>query len=364
MKNLLKINNPGYFLLLFFGLSYYIFVLYDNHESVIYNFQYFLYDYHFQFIKRGLIGTIMNFIPITLNEYRFISISTVLLALLGMMFVKIIDNLNFFNKSFNYFLVSLLVISPALLKNLWFDIGRLDIFGIFYCLLFLLPLKKTIIHYIFILSPLVLLIHEGFFFLWLPSYFACWFIKNEMKFTNKNIIILGLFIFLSLIVLFIINKFGKISVDFNEFENYIKSKTPGEVAVENTVITESIYKKIQESILFNFTHIKFWFLGFVNLFSMIYIIKIYCRLFKINLLRYKIIFLPVFFTFLMFFLGLDGLRWFSNMCFSLYIMLLAILIDNKDKIKKEVDIINSNEFYFMFFILLIMLPFNSLGILL
>ncbi len=30
MKNFIKINNPEYFLLLFFGFIYYIFVLYDN----------------------------------------------------------------------------------------------------------------------------------------------------------------------------------------------------------------------------------------------------------------------------------------------------------------------------------------------
>ncbi|WP_146291931.1 hypothetical protein [Apibacter muscae] len=360
MKNIFKINNPEYFLILFFGLSYYIFILYDNHISLKFNYQYFLYDYSFGFIKRGLLGQILNILPISITEQVFVGIATLLIIILGILFVKIIDEINFKNKFLSYFLICLLLISPSLLKNLWYDLGRLDILGILYCLLFLLPFSQKIIHILFILSPIVLFIHEGFLLLWLPTYFICWFIINDMK-INKVFLF---FCITSIASIFFNIYFGKLEVDFEIFKNYLINKSSGEVYIENTVITDSLYNQIYNSMVLNFTHVKFWFLGFINLFTFIYIIKIFFKILNINKLYYKFIFIPIPFTFIMFFLGSDALRWFSNICFSLYIILIAILAKNKNEIREyKFEGEDFNYLCFMIFILLIMLPFTKLGVL-
>ncbi|TWP24892.1 hypothetical protein ETU10_02735 [Apibacter muscae] len=66
----------------------------------------------------------------------------------------------------------------------------------------------------------------------------------------------------------------------------------------------------------------------------------------------------------MFFLGSDALRWFSNICFSLYIILIAILAKNKNEIREyKFESEDFNYLCFMIFILLIMLPFTKLGVL-
>jgi hypothetical protein len=364
MKKINYFNNPEYFLLLLFGLLYYIFVLYDNHTSLNFNYQYYLYDYNYGFIKRGLIGSLLNFLPISISEHVFVSIATLLIIILGIFLVSIIDYINFKNKFYGYFLVCFLIICPALLKNLWYDIGRLDIFGISYSLLFLYPFKKKILNIILILSPLTLFIHEGFFLLWLPTYYICWYIKNNMNLTKLTIYYSVFFIISSLILLFLILKYGKLDVDFYTYQHYIQNKTKDIVSLENTVITDKLYNQMYSSFILNFTHIKFWFLGIINLFSFAYIINLYCSFFKICFYKYKIIFIPLIFSFLMFFLGCDALRWFSNMCFSLYILLICILVTNKESINNKEDIkINSNDAYYMIFILLVMLPFRKLGVL-
>lgn len=367
MKNFIKINNPEYFLLLFFGYIYYIFVLYDNHISLNFNYQYYLYDYNFGFIKRGLVGSICSLLFSKVSESTFVAISTVILVILGIGIVKIIDHINFKNKFYGYFLVSLLVICPAFLKNLWYDLGRLDIFGILYCLFFLYPFKKTFLNIFLLLSPLILLIHEGFFLFWLPTYFVCWFIRKNMILIKIDKIILISFIIISILVLFIVNHYGKLSISFPIFQSYLKSKSNDINNFDYSTITggNSIFKQIYSSIILNFTHIKFWFLGIINFLSIGYIIVIFCRLLGINFKKYRVIYLPSVLTFMMFFLGCDALRWFSNMCISLYILLLCILVTNKDNIseRKIIDKNFSNDIYFLIFILLAMIPLKKLGVL-
>ena len=367
MKNFIKINNPEYFLLLFFGFIYYFFVLYDNHISLNFNYQYYLYDYNFGFIKRGLIGSICNLLFSKVSEYTFVLIATVILVILGISIVKIIDSINFKNKFYGYFLVSLLAICPALLKNLWYDLGRLDIFGILYCLFFLYPFKKRLLNIFLLLSPLILLIHEGFFLLWLPTYFVCWFIRKNMILIKNDKIISITFISISVLVLFLVCHFGKLNIPFPMFKSYLKSKSNDINNFDTSVIAGDtyLYKQVYSSIILNFTHIKFWFLGLINLFSIGYIIVILCRLLGINYKKYRIIYLPTVLTFIMFFLGCDALRWFSNMCISLYILLLCILVTNKDNIseRKIIDKNLSNDIYFLIFILLAMMPLKKLGVL-
>ena len=357
IKRWFNINNPEYFLLLFLGIFYYIFVLYDNHFGLEYNNQYFLYDYHFGFIKRGLIGALLNYLPLKITQQVFISLSTLLIFVLGIFVTLIIDKISFRNKIFGYFLVSLLVISPALLKNLWYDLGKFDIFGILYCTLLVYPFKKRINDVLFLLSPFILIVHEGFFLLWLPTYFVCWLIRNDLK-LNKNIFYL--FIITSCVILFLILKFARTDIDLNLFKAYLKSKTPDTIEFENTIVTKDT--RMLPSLKANFTRIKFWLLGFVNLFSMIYIIYLICKLLHINFLRYKVIFIPLFFSFLMFLLGSDCLRWFSNMCFSLYLTFISILINNKTKENDDLSF-NNSDMAFLIFLLLLMLPFNRLGVL-
>ncbi len=361
MKKIIKFNNPEYLLLFFLAFLYYVFVLSENHSSLDFNYQYFLYDYHFGFIKRALIGSILNFIFPNLSESIFINLSIVILFIFGFYIVKLIDNINFKNAFFGYFLVALLVISPALLKNFWFDLGRLDIFGAFFCLFFLLPVRKSILNIFLLLSPLVLFIHEGFFLLWIPSYYICWLIRNNII-INKFIIVYScFFILLTFLTLFGISYFGKLNVTFDVFQSYINSKTETVLFLDSTVLTDKLYDQIISSLISNFTHIKFWFLGLANLFSIVYIGKIFLKIVSASFRKYKIIFLPLILTFFMFFLGCDALRWFSNMCFSFYILLICIMISNKNNLHE--DNVSKNDLYFLIFILLVLLPFKNLGLL-
>ncbi|TWP29088.1 hypothetical protein ETU08_04360 [Apibacter muscae] len=361
MWKVFKVNNPEYYIILFFSLFYYLYEL-KEHTPLSFNYQYFLYDYNFGFIKRGLIGQLLNLTSISLTIETFIKISTLLLFLVAILLVKIIDTVNFKNKFLGYFLICFLVVSPSLIKNLWYDLGRLDIFGILYCLIFLLPLNKKIIDICFIISPMVIFIHEGFLLLWLPSYFVCWLIASDSKINKKNLSIFSVFIFFSLLSILINMFFGKLTINFQVFENYIINKSNGGVDIEKTVLSNKVYNEMRNSMINNFSHKKFWIFGIINVITISYVIKLFFVILNINKFYFNFIFIPIFFTFLMFFLGLDALRWFSNMCFSLYIIFLSILFKNRNKIRGyEFKTEDQNKFYFLLFILLIMIPFTKLG---
>lgn len=199
------------------------------------------------------------------------------------------------------------------------------------------PLKNLFLNIFLLLSPLILLVHKGFFLLWLPTYFVCWFIRKNNVLIKSYKIILISFIIFSILILFLVNHFGKLNISFLIFQSYLKSKSNDINNFDYSTITggKNIFKQIFSSIILNFTHIKFWFLGVINFLSIGYIIVIFCRLLCINLKKYRIIYLPSVLTFIMFFLGCDALRWFSNMCISLYIFLLCILVTNKDNINER-----------------------------
>ncbi|MDR3273196.1 MAG: hypothetical protein LBT29_06930, partial [Flavobacteriaceae bacterium] len=90
--DLIKFNNPELLLLLFFSLLYYVYNL--NYVDVDYKIQYFLYDYHFGFIKRALVGALFDFLPFKITLAFVQNISIVLLFLSGIFIVKIIDCIN------------------------------------------------------------------------------------------------------------------------------------------------------------------------------------------------------------------------------------------------------------------------------
>ena len=364
IKNLF-LKSPQYLLLFVLGFLYYFFVL-VNHTSLEYNYQYYLYDYQFGFIKRGFIGSLINFLPFRTSFGLFKGISTIMIIIIGIIIVKIVDYIDFKNKFFGYFLVSLLVVNPSLLKNFWFDLGRFDIYGILMCLLIIYPFKKNISTIILLFSPTILFIHEGFFILWLPTYYVCWLIKNQYNIKNRNVkFSTFIFVTFSFLLMILISLNGKLSVDFHIFESYIRSKSSlPNISVTDYVITTK-ENEFLNSFIENFTHMKFWFLGITSILSMIYIVYLFCKLLKIDYSKYKIIYIPLFFSFFMFFLGIDALRWFSNMNFSIYLILLAILISNKELLNNnEPNFIrlNFNDIFYLILLLLLFVPFNKLGL--
>lgn len=117
------------------------------------------FSYEFGFMKRGLIGEIFRIskIPTSLDNFKVLSV----LMLLGVvtLFFRLIKGAE---HKIYFALAALFLSSPLLLKNLVYDWGRFDQIGIMVVFLQLLWLDdKARLRWLYLLSPLLVLIHEG-----------------------------------------------------------------------------------------------------------------------------------------------------------------------------------------------------------
>ncbi|MGM5629900.1 hypothetical protein O2K51_03275 [Apibacter raozihei] len=336
-----------------------------EHFSSIYMIQYYLYDYSYGFIKRGLIGTIMNYVPIKINERFVITFNKLLLISLLFILCKILDKINFKDKIIDYLIISCFFLCPALAKNLWFDL-KFDILGIIYCgLLIITSIKFGKILLLF--SPVLLFIHEGFLFMCIPSLISIAMLRQIIT-LKKDWIFITLLLITYLAIIILIKNYGSIYIsDYDDYLFYIKGKIDSsirndDIIFEKNLITGNQIQDIRKSISYNFSHTIFWPLGIGILFSIYIFLNNISQLYEINLSKYfyNILF-PIIFNFLMFFLGWDTLRWFSNMSLYMFLIFMTIFLVNEHKTSAKIDLLN-NKIYFLFFLLIAYLPFNYLGV--
>lgn len=366
----IRFRNPEIFILGILALLYYFFVLNKFQTVLNYKMQFFLYDYHFGFIRRGLIGEVLNFFRVKISENFIYVFSSCLLITLGVLTLKIIDSITFKNKIYNYILVGFLFIHPGLFKNLWHDIGRTDIFLVLYCAIILLvafyKFSKLKDFFLFS-SPILLLIHEAALILWLPAIYVCWLLpsKKIMKEKNKQLLIKTIiFFFLVGIVFILIQLYGNFNGDPQIFKDYIQSKIGTEYKMGLLIpgYGDST-KHMYDSFINNFSHKRVWIYGFSSILIVLYVGYAFLRDSGINWKKYiLVIIFPLFISFGMFFLGFDLLRWFSNITLLVFYIILSILMVNNEKLETDRTEVKIDTVSLMLIILIMLNSFNYLGI--
>lgn len=302
-------------------------------------YSHYLFNYNeLEFIKRGLISTIFN-----INPQNYIIRANIVCWLI--ILVTCYQFSVFLDKSKSDFKVILFVffISGFALQNLSFDFGRFDIIGILIFLLYLNYNKYSKI--LFILSPLLLFVHEVQLFLTLSFIGLHFFIRSNFRF---NLIIL-IFIFQIVIFLLILFLFGKYEgeeiqyIEYFSIINYFGSDVILS-SLNNTILTTLKTMIDPINLILRYPALM------LTIFFMIIIFK------KVNYPKNNefktYYFLTCFFYLILFLIGGDYSRWLS----IFYIMNLLLLsdINNLSNYKSSLNYFILIEkkvvYFFLFFV--------------
>jgi hypothetical protein len=171
------------------------------------------FNYRHGFIKRGLIGEIFSRLVGPVTVPNVITASWLLMALLAgtMVFLFIASALRQPDRLGTWLFGIVAITHSATIPRLVWDLGRHDHFLLLILLACLAVLYRAPpVWRLLVIPPLCvigLLIHEGFFFMFLPLIFAVWFYEEGSKlFWPKVAIIICM-----CAILFFIQTFGTIS---------------------------------------------------------------------------------------------------------------------------------------------------------
>ena len=328
----------------------------------------YLFNYEFEFLKRGFLGEILRLTFDEVNTQIIYFFSQFFLILLLIILYKKFF-LDFNRKSNVYKLIfSITVItSPLTLQHFILDIGRQDIVNLvitFQALFLIDKLHKRnffLASLILFISSIMLLIHEVSFFLFVPMIFGFWFYKSSYK----NILNLQFLLFLFIILITAListhglsSKFSYIELNKYMLEKYIftvetekavffKSDTlmvlfrdlfnSYDPNVEHGIIGDTIKHTFKKRILINNVLI-------LTLMSPIFFIvyKLYREFLKVSNFKTKILLISALSPTFMFFLGYDHLRWYSIIFTNIFIVIFYL--SNQKSIYQKIILENVKKY--------------------
>lgn len=290
--------------------------------------QYF-FSYRLEFMKRGLIGTLLDIFNIQ-PTLKTIWILSLLFA--NMVFILIYNYLKTIFKdlqnSSTWIIVFLFLftISPATAWNFGYGVGRADLFNLAIELLivYIIIFNNNKSHIIIpILLVLGILLHEAFLFMSVPIILALLFDKYVHKKISLSIIMSSSIAICCVVLVIIL--YGKIDpINFESlYMSIYRKPLPENLPTINTfmIVTSSLSTNVIFTLKEYFTlHVwKYFIIALPLLASYSYI---YVKPIKFSSLpiEKKILFVSPFLIFPMFILGVDIYRWFSMMLINMFIV--------------------------------------------
>jgi hypothetical protein len=205
-------------------------------------------DYTFGFIKRGLLGEILNIL--SLNHFIFLTLMTYwgVVGFVVTLTYQLKERLNNVDNVLTYLF---LMLSPLFLKNYVFLVGYSEIIFFIFLLLITFGNQKTA-NICLIIYPITLLIHEGLALMFFPASLFISYLRfeNTKNFKASIIISIVLFLFLFGVIL----KYGQLDVPIKELRNYIFSRLKKNLGGIPFSITKSSFEGSTR--YWNFTYAK------------------------------------------------------------------------------------------------------------
>ena len=291
--------------------------------SVGFSVERYFFSYHYEFMKKGLVGSILYFFEIaptrTLVYLISLTNANFFLFLYLMYAKKMMASIP--QKQF-YFFILFFILSPAVALQFGYGAGLLDHFLILITLIVLFVLAgKYKISYIVlpILMAVGLLIHEGFLLFNIPVILAV--ALNEIKKGNFKfhlLLVTGLTITTVLFFVFIYG--GEIS---NETLNALLEKFPREKGINtDTEFFSRTILEITHLTLSLYAHWQTWLGFFVSSIILGIYFKLYLRTFKKHMgdvFILMVLFSP-FAIFPMFIVADTFYRWFGLILINMFML--------------------------------------------
>lgn len=369
------LNKKLYYFLgviIFMFITYTLYIFFFREDVVIsFKITHFLFNYEDEFLKRAFVGEILRIINFDITNESIILISkitliaiTVIFVLMAYLFWK-----NSPKDTGSLLFISLFLFSSPTLMFFYHDMGRFDIYGLIIALIsiFLILNTKPIVYFIIVpvLMVIIILIHEGMFFMFIPLILGFMLYKTSNK---KHYITIAIIAMLQLYATYIISTKGQATYQSYE-EHYEKLVSKyGENMVGSSL--EVLYKgglieNIKNTIENGFTkkrimrHIKFC------IFLLIPLLYLFYQIFKDSGYKWNdkriIIFLMAFSPLALYPLGHDHFRWWAIALNNAFIVILILSIYDS-KIKKSVVNIMYNKQNIVLFLLIISAIFGGVGV--
>jgi len=371
----LKFNNSNYFLIFLFLISL-LFLRASNDIGPFIETQY-LFNYEFEFLKRGFLGELLRLCFNNLNSVIIYNFSFFFLFLLLLIFFKIffLD----FNKKYNVYKIIFsitVIISPLTLQHFISDIGRQDIINLLLTILTFFLIEKfykrnfLLATLILFNSAIMLLIHEVSFFLFIPMIFGFWFLKNS----HKNTIKIQLISFLIIIFITAIISTEGLSTKFTykELNNYLLNRylVPFDIDKIIWVKTDSIkilyrdlfntydpnvkHSIIEDTIVNGFTidaliNNSILIVLLSPIFFIVY--KLYCDFFRLFNFKTKLFLVTGLSPLLMFLLGYDHMRWWAVLFTNIFIVIFYLCKEKEVFVKVILNNVTKYKRLYFFLIL-------------
>ncbi len=221
----------------------------DHRRDWSWIYTHWLFDYHFGFIKRGLVGAGLHLISSSLPLLEVQILSILMAAAVTIFFIKFFWDLRAcWNHSILIFAV-FVFFSPLSVRNYFYDLGRFDQLSMVLILLqwFNIPLLVTAA-----LATALVAVHENFFFIFLPALSFILYQKHGLKKTMAVI-------FSVTMATFFVFIFGHPSVGRSTLFEYLQSKAT--IALDDNL--DLFYVNAQEQFKANMAHFEiqkhFWY---------------------------------------------------------------------------------------------------------
>jgi len=365
LKNF-ELNRLHYFILYLF-LTFWLFARSGLKIDVgCYKYTQYLFNYEYEFIKRGFVGEVLSLFFDRLNYEVVCYLSLIFLILLSVFFFNIfISSFNRKNDISKLIFSIMVFTSPLTLQHFIYDFGRFDILNFtitFLCFFIIEKFYKKILLVLILIGSLMflmLLIHEAAFFMFIPVIFAYWFFKNSYKSSViAQIILFTLITFAT----FKISTIG-IATELTE-EIYYQLLIDKEIYVSDLLVANpyvneysvrvlygGIYQEFDEGIFtalfadaINVGLSKWWlFHNFILIFllsPLFYIVfVIFKEFFFKSKIQTKILLISCFSPLALFLFGFDHMRFWSLIVTNLFIIFFILSKENniyKEILKKNI----------------------------
>ena len=305
------------------------------------NYSVFLFDYEFGFIRRGLLGAIVNLIPFDPEEYfsYFAFYGAVFVALyfaaLALFYIGLFTR-NSDGVTYKLLFCSVILMSPLFLKNSMHDFGRVDQLG-FLCL-FLFAVSSTALQRVLIIlmPPLLILCHEVQIILTVTPMMAIFLIgalHNKTIFKTRTLVPLIFSGILTLGLTFYILLNLIPAVEHAVLSEYLAAKSPYNTGERSWLLYDDFKANVEYALgrgrrrSGHLAASPLYLLALILHMPFIALLyRIYKRTSASNVqLSCGIIVLSVLAQCVIFFLGIDYSRWIADIFISFIAMLLFLI---------------------------------------
>lgn len=297
------------------ALSTVLVMLVQEQFGLKFKMSHFLFDYEVEFLKRGLVGQLINWTigPLTIESAQLIADSMLIgVSLCIFLALRRID------LSVSLAVCALIYCSSVHFRNLVLDAGRLDQFGIMCGFLILAFLGTRFCLALCLFAPALIFVHEAVVIWLMPFVALVLFLEKE----NRKIALMGITVFaISIIVAF----FGGIESSVSAYVDYLTSKTPDGNAL--IIPREILTRTIGDNIEWGVSHLYGSIISGKGILGIAYLLAITGLIMFIRdpSLRKLGFALPIA-TLCLSFLGTDFFRWISLASFAvIWVIMLACI---------------------------------------